>query len=460
MPYLDPFEPRHLPVIGTHFWSLNTLLPSGVMRQSMHPLSAMENVLRNVGPANDTYMSQALFDQPLRRVVHMSAGTHALVDLDTYRAPELLWLTADQRAGLIRKFCRNEGIQPPSAIISSGRGLYLKWYWASPISRADGGRAMAVNRALVERFARFGADPAAIDMARILRVIGTVNQKSRSTVEFVWLEQSHRKTLTYDFGMFSSEVLSSSDNDDDAQSGKNLSTILKFPRVAIRNPQPRTVGQYRRFSRMEWHWGVLEDLRTLAILRGGGRIGYANEQPWDGRGPIPPGADIFGHIGACQLAKLVPPHSLWPEIQATVGILLPVDYATSPEFQRHAATLMDRAQRAYAGDGITFDGHMVGPVYTYSKDRLIDILQVSPAEMPAMTRLIDGDEKRRRDTEATRAARRLAGAQERSAYEADAKRRQISARSLRANGHSWGDVAKKLGVKSADAARMLASRHG
>ena len=58
-----------------------------------------------------------------------------------------------------------------------------------PLPRAAAGRAVAVNKALVRRFAAFGADPAAVDMSRILRVVGTTNTKSGERAEILWLNE-------------------------------------------------------------------------------------------------------------------------------------------------------------------------------------------------------------------------------------------------------------------------------
>ena len=58
-----------------------------------------------------------------------------------------------------------------------------------PLPRAAAGRAVAVNKALVRRFAAFGADPAAVDVSRILRVVGTTNSKSGERTEILWLNE-------------------------------------------------------------------------------------------------------------------------------------------------------------------------------------------------------------------------------------------------------------------------------
>jgi hypothetical protein len=71
--------------------------------------------------------------------------------------------------------------------------------------------------------------------------------------------------------------------------------------------------------------------------------------------------------------------------------------------------LLSNARRAIAGERITFNGRSVTPIYTCGAATMIERLQITSDEMRHMTRLIDRDEKRRRDRVATMAARRSAG---------------------------------------------------
>ncbi len=77
-------------------------------------------------------------------------------------------------------------IPQPSAIVHSGRGLYLFWFLhdpdapnlpplATPTRREQ---QEAINRAIVERFTHIGADRKSIDSQRVLRWIGAANSKA------------------------------------------------------------------------------------------------------------------------------------------------------------------------------------------------------------------------------------------------------------------------------------------
>ena len=452
LPFHDPFEPRQLPTAGWPFWTLNTLRANRRMEQRPYRLHQLEWVLNHVNGNCDTYMSQAFFSKPCRRALHLAWLTHAYVDLDLYKLP--VPPIPGEAGILLRLFCRDEGIPEPSVIVSSGRGLYLKWMWDSPLPRAAAGRAVAVNRALVRRFEQWGADPAAVDVSRILRVVGTTNTRGGGITRILHQAERDGAPLTHDFELFADEVLPFTleqirgfrDAAKERQAGIRVLSQERARRLARREAEQVRRGNQRAFVPEDWHWGVLEDLRRLAELR-------------SPDGLVQPGSRaLFGHIGACQLARVISAGQLWHEVREWSRILLPADYRASAEFRHHSSTLLHEAQRAANGDRDIYRGRQVTPVYTYRASTIIDRLSVTPNEMRHMTRLIDGDEKRRRDRETTMKKRREAGMQDRTSYEGAAAERATRARDLRITGLTWDEVARKMEVTTGNAARMLASR--
>jgi hypothetical protein len=198
----------------------------------------------------------------------------------------------------------------------------------------------------------------------------------------------------------------------------------------------------RAFNREHWHWGVLEDIRALAAAR------YP-------AGIVEPGMrDLYGHLAACQIARVIRPRALFHEIVAIARAFLPPGYVEG-EFRAHCSSLLDRAKGAAEGQLCgSPDGRERTPIYTYCKSRMMDLLQVTPDEERFMTRLISSAEKYRRKV----LARRTAGVMARADYEAAAAHRQARARMLRGGGFPWAEVARQMGLPSPDAARQLALR--
>jgi hypothetical protein len=446
LPFVDPLEPRVLPRDGEAWFTLNHFVPSiGVdgeeasrrMVQRPYQLSDYEGIVRACGVRApsirliDHYLSQGFFALPCRRAVHLVWLTHAYCDLDIYgKAPddlvrELIW------------HCADHDIPPPSAILTSGRGFYCKWFWSQPIPRVEVGRAVAINRALVRLLAPFRPDPRAVDGSRILRLVGTVNSKNGGAVAIVWLNGPPGAPTTYDFDAFARAILSAAvDNCPDG--------VLHGGIAQARRDTPRHL-HVTLFNREHWHWGVLEDIRALAAARYPGGIVQEGMR------------DLYGHLAACQLARVIPPATLFHEIVATVRSFLPAGYIDR-ELRGHCSTLLRRAVQAAEGERVRFRGKERTPIYTYSKACMIDRLGITPDEERNMTRLISDAEKRRRENERRAAQRRAADMLERAEYEAGAAERRATARMLRNQGLPWAEVAERMGLPSAGAARVLAIR--
>ena len=92
-----------------------------------------------------------------------------------------LWLDIDVLPTLtMDTIFKVMGIPDPSLVLSSGRGWHCYWRFRDPLPVGE-------NRFLFEMLmkalaVRTGADVAATDLSRILRVPGTVNQKNGKTV--------------------------------------------------------------------------------------------------------------------------------------------------------------------------------------------------------------------------------------------------------------------------------------
>ena len=157
--------------------------------QRTYRLSELPTVIEALDPARDTWISQAEFCKPNRRIVHLLRLSLCFVDLDTYKtpfkgeSPEAL----DRR---VRGYCLDEWNLPlPSLILYSGRGLQVKWLLERPLPRAALPRWNAVQKQLVTNLEPFGADPGARDASRLLRLVDTVNTRSGERVRVLWVNE-------------------------------------------------------------------------------------------------------------------------------------------------------------------------------------------------------------------------------------------------------------------------------
>ncbi|NYZ70405.1 replication protein, partial [Endozoicomonas sp. SM1973] len=168
-------------------------------RQQSYPLTEMPQVLEELDSSIDTWMSQAEFFRPNRRVVNLSRIGLLFVDLDVHTLSNLRNKTPEGLTWALYQYCQQEGIPPPSLVLFSGRGLYGKWLLTDPLPRQALPRWNACQRELVSRLNEFGADTAAKDASRVLRVVNTVNSRSGEHVRVLHVHGGTASPLRYKF---------------------------------------------------------------------------------------------------------------------------------------------------------------------------------------------------------------------------------------------------------------------
>ena len=95
-------------------------------QQVSYRLTDLHQVLPLVDPNKDTWISQAEFLLPNRRVVNLTRIGLLFVDVDTYRMPWAQGRKQEQQVDSFLYFCEQAGVPAPSLIIWSGRGLHAK----------------------------------------------------------------------------------------------------------------------------------------------------------------------------------------------------------------------------------------------------------------------------------------------------------------------------------------------
>lgn len=413
--YTDPTEDRILPWNGRSYFTLNRI-SDGKMTQKAYNLNQIEFVLSHISSERDTYMAQGFFSKPSRRALFVETLTHAYVDIDCYKIAYFAeWMTLDQKAHAILAYCDDNLIPQPSAIISSGRGIYLKWYWDRPIPREAVGRAVAINKHLVSLFSPMGADPACVDVSRILRVVGTLNTKNNQHVALLHQSEVDGRARTYCFDDFADEVLPYRlEQIREWRQAQKERYEAKGQTILLARERARAETSHRKgFNKVDWCWKVVEDLRTLADIRYGGMVPYC-DQSGDMAGP-----DMFAHIGASMLGHVVSPAQLWPEIQTWASLILPASYVNNRQnLLAHSSTLLKKVrEQARLSEAEKRENEKAGNsrkgAYRYRTETIINRLAITTDEMKKLSCLIDKNEKRHRDRIKTLASRREAGAMER-----------------------------------------------
>ena len=139
-------------------------LPAGGMAASFHAVERRRDavtLLERLGRETDVYVGVAP-RRPFRVDGCQSGGRDAIEHV------HVLWADCDEAAAVEAL----DGFRPaPSVVIHSGHGRHAYWALWPPVGADE---AESANRRLVHAL---GADPRAVDAARILRPPGTVNFK-------------------------------------------------------------------------------------------------------------------------------------------------------------------------------------------------------------------------------------------------------------------------------------------
>jgi hypothetical protein len=411
--------------------------------QRSYPLRKMPEIIENLDQSRDTWISQAEFIQPNRRVVYLLRLNLCFVDLDTYKTPWKAY-PPEAMANLIRGFCQDEDIPEPSLILFSGRGLQVKWLFERPLPRAALPRWNAVQRQLVDRLECFGADAGARDASRLLRLVDTVNTRSGERVRVLWVNESQGEIIHYGFDYFSGWLLPV-----DRDMIRDKREAREERRQAFQLLKGGRVGNLRPSSNRQLAWDRLEDLRTLARLRA-----------WTETG-IPHGYRskyIHWCLNFLLLSGAVHSSQLFYEAQALVREVCP----DLPQNTRSVlSTLYRKAQTYEAGEKVEFNGRTYPPLYTPRNSTLMELFAITDEEVKRLKTIITKEEAAERDAERHRQRRRELGSMNRATYleavRETAEQRRAQARLLRARGLTWTEVGKEMGV-SVTAAYKLANR--
>lgn len=441
LPYIDSLAESSFyhQASGQGFFSILTK-KNGETAQRSYRLSQMPKVIGMVDQQLDTWISQAEFFAPNRRVVNLARIGLFFADLDTYNVPNMSMKTPEAQAAALNFYCDDEGIPKPSVIVYSGRGLQAKWLLSNAIPREALVRWSLVQKALNAALQGFGADKNALDASRVLRLVDTVNTKNGQIARVVDVNSSGQSPVSYDFDQFADHMLPFTRLEIDqrrvdraagwaAEKADRAAKRAKFSLVSVNAEAHKQ--RFHGMSSRTLAWARLEDIRTLGNLRGGWAKGSRDKA-------------LFWQINFLALAGAVNESNLLAEaLELSKSV-----FETKPSHYEKSSmtTLVEKAGKYARGDTVEFNNKKYPALYTPRNATLMDIFEVTSDEQKHMKTLIDSDEKEGR----RKAKRHAGGMKPRDVYSADRKAQSNqlheSIRSLKAEGLGATQIAEKLGV--------------
>lgn len=366
----------------------------GQKQQSSYRLTELPRVIRLLDKTRDTWISQAEFMRPNRRVVNLWRVGLLFADLDTYA----IGMTGDPEAMAYRfaRYCEDHGIPAPSVVVFSGRGLQAKWLLEAAIPRQALPRWNACQQVLVDKLQAYGADRNARDASRVLRLVGAVNTKSGEVARVVHIEEIDGLPVRYSFEYLCEWLLPT--HRQKIERERQLWAAEKEARRERRQqmasiPGGRQIGGLRGFSGRQLAWHRLEDLRKLAELRGGTPEGQRMLM-------------LFWQLNFLLLSGATNSGQMWHEAAALAR-------AIDPQWHHDKSalsTLYAKAKQFEAGERVEFNGRTYPALYTPRNDTLIDLFRVTDEEQRELQTIITPTLARERDAGRKKAQRVAAGA--------------------------------------------------
>lgn len=334
----------------------------------------------------DIYYSQNTFYKPQRRIDNIRQLRTLYVDLDVYN----LGLKPDWVLGKLELEYFGQTIPDPNMVIFSGRGLVLIWniqpipHMAMPLWRA-------VETFFAEALKDLGADTKATDPARIFRLPGTINSKNKATVT-----AQYRHAYRYDIHDLQYEYL------------PELS-----PTPAKAKKPGRKSKIVRMFNIYTLHMSRAMDIAKLVELRQGDCTNYREYICF-----------LYRYFTCCYTSD--PKRAIEEMLDLNNEFSNPLPYREVLNATKSAEKAWEAKSDAKADAAAKAMG-FPGAGYRMKNVKLIEWLGITPEEQRELSTIIGPQEKRRRNTQAKREARRASGMQSREEYlsQADQKKAQI-----------------------------------
>jgi len=399
----------------------------GRWREQRFLAETLPEVVRLCAGQPDCYLTQNRFRGP-RRITHLVALDALWADLDPQHVPELARYRIEEILDWAYETLFDAQIPAPNYAVSTGRGLALVWLHA-PVPRGALPRWRACQQHIYRTLSSLGADRAALDPARVLRIVGSINPKSGRLVEALTPVRP-----VWEFDSLADEILPLS---------RGELTDLRIQRAlrASQKPSEQKNAPPQGFTMATLWESRLTDLQRLLELR------------WWGH--LPPGQrDTWLFVAGVAMSWIAEPFLMRRELLA---LAKEVGGWDEGETSARMQAIFKRARMAFKGETVEWQGQAVDPRYRFKTETILEWLTITPEEQTQMTTLISPEAARARHREKERQRKHEAGEAQhtRAEYLAQAEERRQEAQRRRAQGQSLRQIAQALGVTEGAVRYML-----
>lgn len=370
-----------------------------IWQQDMYKTDTISQRITGYSPYN-LYMSVNTYYIPVRKnstVRHLNA---LYVDIDTYNAG----VSHSDILDSIDFLAQTERLPVPTFVIDSGRGMYLIY----KIHDVPGGSLPArrmyqhIQSYIVDSYNDMGADYKAKDIARVLRLPGSINSKSNKMVQIV----QYNPAAIYHMSDFREYVDPFEDYSKKSQ-----------PKSQTTQPKSKTKYIYNIYTLYK---NRISDIDKICEMRDYDMIGQRDTVLY-----IYYYYQLHVHHG-----------DKFAALKATKKLN---NLFAQPLPEKELESYMVSANRAYAE-------HQKDKKkgYNFKTQTLIDLLDITPAEQSQLKTIISADTKKERKNKRRQVARRNEDGL--TARQAQKKENYDKIIELYESGYRQVDIVRTLGV--------------
>ena len=416
---------------GTGKVTIGRKTEKGRWSQSSYSIEHLPKIVQMLHGQPDIFISQNRFygSRLLARLAQLDA---LFADLDYYRVSSLREHTPEQVHALALEKLADANLPSPSLAIATGRGVALIWLHDA-VPRQALPRWNACQKHLFETLKPLGADHQALDAARVLRLVGTLNNTAKTMVRAL----HDLRPSAWDFDTLAEEILPFS------RAEIHSLTLERTLRKQLRTNRPP-----QQFTAATLWEGRLAELQALRQ--------YRHEL-----GKLPPGQrSSWLFIAGVAMSWLAPPSAMQRELY---GLAREVAGWSDAESKTRMQAAISRAKMAAKGETVEWNGTRIDARYQFKDKTIIEWLSITDEEMEKLQfkhlvhQQLKQERHRAKAKEYMQKKRRTEGALDREEYEQQAILRRQQAYELRQQGLNWQKVGEAMNISPA-AARKLASR--
>ncbi|NFI09731.1 DNA-binding response regulator [Clostridium botulinum] len=324
----------------------------------------------------NVYLSANSFYKPFRRIENIRKLNSLYIDLDYYSLENFKNLTTDQIIWQLERDYFKNKVPEANFIVLTGRGIAIYWliepvpYKALPLWNA-------VQKHFLKELKEIGADEKSIDSSRVMRLAGSINQKSGKNADILVYSEDR-----YILSEIQEEYL------------PVLTPYVKNPYYKSKGRNSKIVNFFTLYS---LHYARLRDIVALQKIREGycrneeGSLAKSGQREFM--------CFLYRYWSCCYEANKE--KALENTLDFNKGFKVPLDYkeverATKSAEKAYETWLKDSPSGTYKRGG-----------YNYKNETLIEKLNLIDEEMIKLETIISKKEIKRRNNERTKESQKV-----------------------------------------------------